>query len=279
MYCPPEPFSYLGKALKTYFESSPEAKRDVSEIDWSKCSFFLVDERCVPLDHVDSNYRLVIEHIIPNLPGARVEQVYPIDTTLLDNIDLCAHAYEKTLFEYFKSKLSNAADESSFWDAAGLDIALLGMGPDGHICSLFPSKPQSKWTANGIDGCPVSSVGAPYPLVVSIGDSPKPPLSRITMSLPLVCNSHDIIFLCGGAEKQDALDRIVKDPESGETLPAARALPIGYQNAKYTIECVVLNTAASDSNQITLHHSEHSRARNGEVRWFVDAAACKKIAL
>jgi 6-phosphogluconolactonase len=89
------------------------------------------------------------------------------------------------------------------------DLLLLGVGPDGHTCSLFPNHPLLK-----------ESVG----WVAYIGDSPKPPPRRITFTLPVVNHAHNIAFVATGEGKQDVLKEIIEDPES--KLPSALVQPV-----------------------------------------------------
>jgi 6-phosphogluconolactonase len=116
---------------------------------------FLADERLVPLEHEDSNYRLIKEFLLDKAAIPQ-EQVHPIDVSLLDNAEECADEYEKQLMGSFAGKNAVAFPR--------LDLVLLGMGPDGHTCSLFPGHTlldeDLRWVAH-------------------IEDSPKPPLRRI----------------------------------------------------------------------------------------------------
>jgi 6-phosphogluconolactonase len=80
------------------------------------------------------------------------------------------------------------------------DLLLLGMGPDGHTCSLFPGHALLNET-NG--------------WVAPVTDSPKPPPNRITLTLPVITHSHKIAFYAAGGEKKDILKTIMEDPDQG----------------------------------------------------------------
>jgi len=150
----------------------------------------------VPLTHEDSNHKLVQEELLSKIPAELgTPKVFPIDESLLDNPQEAADAYEKTLVSIFAAR-----------DSVKLplfDLLLLGCGPDGHTCSLFPSYPQLRET------------GA---WVLSIEDSPKPPPKRITLSLPVVQHAARIAFVGTGAGKKDVLKSIFES-EEGRQLP------------------------------------------------------------
>ncbi|RKP07796.1 glucosamine-6-phosphate isomerases/6-phosphogluconolactonase-domain-containing protein [Thamnocephalis sphaerospora] len=181
-------------------------------IDWSRWHVFLADERLVPLDHEDSNYRLLREQLISHIPDLD-SRTYPIEASLVDNPEEAADAYIETMRRVF------AAKESVKFPV--FDLILLGMGPDGHTCSLFPGhkllQRRSTWVA-------------------SLTDSPKPPPQRITLTLPVINHAHHVAFVCAGGSKRDALRAILgqKTPEEQEAvkdnlLPAARVQPAhGY---------------------------------------------------
>lgn len=145
-------------------------------IEWDKWQVFFADERIVPLDHPDSNYAACAKAFLDSVPIKR-EQIHTVDVSLMSEktrtdptgefegddaeneaIEI-ADEYEKQLVNVFAS--GNSARYPTF------DLILLGMGPDGHTCSLFPGHEllaeNARWVAE-------------------IMDSPKPPKRRITFT-------------------------------------------------------------------------------------------------
>lgn len=182
-------------------EQSNGTKGDV--VQFEKWEIFFADERCVPLDHEDSNYGLLKKELLEKIPEEQSKpQVFPIDTKYLDNALEIADQYEQTLVKAFASRDSVRIPM--------FDLILLGCGPDGHTCSLFPGSPllreSDAW-------------------VLSIEDSPKPPPKRITLSLPVASHGIKIGFIATGAGKQEVLKKIF-DTEDGPELPC------GLVNAK-----------------------------------------------
>jgi 6-phosphogluconolactonase len=174
--------------------------QDVS-VDFSKWHVFFVDERFVPLDSTDSNFRACAS-LLAKVPPS---QVYAINPAL--SLDECAVDYEKVLLachffleiSFFYISFWNCKKVSSF----KLDLVLLGMGEDGHTASLFPNH---------------ALLAEKSKLVVPISDSPKPPPSRVTMTFPLICSAKQIAFVAGGAGKQDAMKWIFA--EKRNDIPA-----------------------------------------------------------
>lgn len=146
-------------------------------IQWDKWEVFFADERIVPLDHEDSNYAACAKAFLDHVPITR-EQIHTINTELFlestvadptsDPVDKdkaeseavdIADDYEQQLVSTFAGM--NAARYPTF------DLILLGMGPDGHTCSLFPGHKlltdSDRWIAE-------------------VEDSPKPPKRRITFT-------------------------------------------------------------------------------------------------
>jgi 6-phosphogluconolactonase len=140
--------------------------------DWRDVNLWYGDERCVPLDDEESNHRLATEHL--DAPGATW---HPVPTQL--GCEEAAAAYSREL-----------ADVT-------LDVALNGMGPDGHTASLFPGFPQVE--AEGI--------------CLPVHDSPKPPPDRVTLTLPKLNASHRIVLAVTGAEKAPMLARVLAGPD------------------------------------------------------------------
>lgn len=173
---------------------STGAKEDT--LNFAKWEIFFADERCVPLDHDDSNYKAVKEQWLDKIPeGQAKPQVFPIDEKHLDDALEMADQYEQVLVKAFASRDSVRIPM--------FDLILLGCGPDGHTCSLFPGSPLLRETDAW---------------VLSIEDSPKPPPKRITLSLPVASHGIKIGFVATGAGKKDILKKIF-DTEEGHELP------------------------------------------------------------
>jgi 6-phosphogluconolactonase len=168
------------------------------ELQFDKWDVFFADERCVPLDHEDSNFRLVKQEWLDKIPaGAGTPTVFPIDDSVgFDDADELADRYEQVLVQEFASRDSVRVPM--------FDLILLGCGPDGHTCSLFPGSPLLRETEAW---------------VLAVSDSPKPPPKRITLSLSVVSHGIKIGFVATGAGKKEILKRIF-DTDEGHSLPS-----------------------------------------------------------
>lgn len=183
----------LPKTLAAALLAPPSGDDDV--VDFSKWEIFFADERAVPLDHADSNYALLKTELLDKIPEGAKPAVHPIDVTHLDDVQELADQYEKTLVGSFASR-----------DSVRLpifDLLLLGCGPDGHTCSLFPGhellREADAWVA-------------------PISDSPKPPPKRITLTLPVVTHAVRVAFVATGGGKKDIMKQIF---DVSEGLPCA----------------------------------------------------------
>jgi 6-phosphogluconolactonase len=185
----------LPKVLAAALLPPPSGSADDAVV-FSKWEIFFADERAVPLDHADSNYALLQSELISKIPaGLGVPTVHPIDTALLDDVQEMADQYEQLLVRSFASR-----------DSVKLpifDLLLLGCGPDGHTCSLFPGHALLRETDAW---------------VAAIEDSPKPPAKRITLTLPVVNHAVKIAFVATGGGKKEVLKQIF---EEGAGLPCA----------------------------------------------------------
>ena len=165
-------------------------------VAFSKWEIFFADERAVPLDHDDSNYKLLKEELLDKIPADLGKPtVHTINTGYLDDIQEMADDYQDSLMKSFAAK-----------DSVKLpifDLLLLGCGPDGHTCSLFPNhellRESDAWVA-------------------PVEDSPKPPPKRITLTLPVVTHANKIAFVATGDGKREVLKKIL-DTEEGRSLP------------------------------------------------------------
>jgi len=182
----------LAKALLAESNGTPE---DTPQ--FGKWQIFYADERCVALDHDDSNHKLVQQDLLDQIPTELgTPTVFPINTSLNDSPSSVAEDYEKKIVDAFATRDSVRLPQ--------FDLILLGCGPDGHTCSLFPNHALLRET----DGW-----------VLAIEDSPKPPPKRITLSLPVVLHGAKIAFVATGAGKKEVLKQIFETDE-GRQLPS-----------------------------------------------------------
>ncbi|TVU08831.1 hypothetical protein EJB05_42246 [Eragrostis curvula] len=183
----------------------------LDSVDWSKWHVFWVDERVVPKDHEDSNYKLALDGFLSKVP-IPTGQVYAINDAL--SAEGAADDYETCLKQLVKNGVIAMSAATGF---PKFDLMLLGMGPDGHIASLFPGHPlvneNQKW-------------------VTYIKDSPKPPPERITFTFPVINSSAYIAMVVTGAGKAGAVQKALSDKQtSSDLLPVEMAV---LQDGEFT---------------------------------------------
>jgi 6-phosphogluconolactonase len=163
-----------------------------ARVDWPRADFFWGDERAVPPGHPDSNYGLAWSLWLERafLPSERLHRM-AADAA---DLDAAARSYEAALVTHAGSP-------------PALDVALLGVGPDGHVCSLFP-------------GHPLLEEGKR--LVAGVRDSPKPPPERLTLTLPALAAARLLVVAAFGVGKAAVMREALEDPTS--RLPVALAL-------------------------------------------------------
>ncbi|ORB67383.1 6-phosphogluconolactonase, partial [Mycobacterium shinjukuense] len=168
-----------------------------SRIDWSKVHVFWGDDRYVPEDDDERNHKqarvALLDHV--HIPSGQVHPMAASDGAYGTDLDAAARAYEQVL----------AAHAAPGDVAPNFDVHLLGMGPEGHINSLFPYTAAVRETAR---------------LVVPVPDCPKPPPQRISLTLPAIRRSREVWLMVSGAGKADAVAAAIggADPVA---LPAA----------------------------------------------------------
>ena len=179
---------FLGEAPRTIALSGGSTPKPVYErlatVDypWAEVDAFFGDERCVPPDSPDSNFRMANEALLSKVPA----RAHPMS-------DCDADAYEREMREVFGDV-----------EWPSLDLDLLGIGDDGHTASLFPGKPAldvtDRWLVN------VPEPGMP------------PEVPRLTMTFPVHDASRLALFLVSGEGKRERLRQLM----AGEDIPAAR---------------------------------------------------------
>jgi 6-phosphogluconolactonase len=167
-------------------------------LPWDKIFFFWGDERHVPQDNPDSNYRMARESLLSKVPIPSAN-IFPIPAENPD-ASTAAETYEQTLRKFF----ALAAD-----DFPRFDLILLGLGPDGHTASLFPEtaalQEQSRLVvANWVE---------------------KLKAFRITLTLPVLNAARAVAFLVSGTDKAAALREVLEGNGPGEKYPSKLVRP------------------------------------------------------
>ena len=174
-----------------------------STLDWSKVVLLFGDERCVPPTHQDSNYRMVNETLLNAL---RVKpQVYRIEGEISDP-NVAAKTYDNTLRDLFGKD-------------GRLDLALLGVGEDGHTASLFPRQPALR---EGNRFC-----------IRAAAPNGQP---RLTLTVPVLRNARELMFLVAGKEKAAVMNRVMQGKLDPETAPAQFFLRDGRLNVTLMLD-------------------------------------------
>jgi 6-phosphogluconolactonase len=183
-----------GSTPKSLYSLLAEQHRDFA---WSRTFLFFGDERHVPPDHPDSNYRMVRESLLTKIQMP-AENIFRVKA---ENPDAGAAAldYEHQMRDFFSH------DESEF---PRFDLILLGMGPDGHTASLFPDseglKAQTRWVvANWVE---------------------KFKTYRITFTFPVLNTASEVMFMISGPDKADMVDQVLEGKNT-PPYPSQQVLP------------------------------------------------------
>ncbi len=169
-------------------------------IDWSKVHLFWGDDRFVPTDDDERNEKqaraALLDHV--DIPAENVHAMAASDGEFGGDIIAAATAYAREL-----TALAESGEPGP-----DFDVHLLGMGPEGHINSLFPDTDAVRETTR---------------LVMAVEDSPKPPPRRITLTLPAIQRSREVWLIVSGSGKADAVAAAINGADPVE-VPAAGAV-------------------------------------------------------
>ena len=200
--------------------STPEATYKLlaseyaDEVDWGNVHVFFGDERSVPPDDEDSNYRMAREALLDHVA---IGSVHRMKGELLP--DEAAVQYEEGLREFF----------GSLGGAPELDLIQLGLGDDGHTASLFPNTPALEVTDRWVAQNPV----------------PKLETVRITLTLPVINAAKAVSFLVAGEGKAEALKEVLEGDAEPHDYPSKLVQPAGELNWMVDEEAASLISQAS----------------------------------
>jgi 6-phosphogluconolactonase len=179
--------------------STPKATYEVlardyaNELDWSRVHVFFGDERTVPPDHEDSNYRMAYETLLSHVPVGSVHRMrgeLPPDEA--------AAAYEEELRAFFGQV-----------DIPGLDLILCGLGEDGHTLSLFPETAALDVNDRWVVANPVLKLGT----------------TRLTLTIPVLNVSRAVTFVVAKESKAEALKEVLEGDANPRAYPAKLVRP------------------------------------------------------
>jgi 6-phosphogluconolactonase len=168
-------------------------------IVWPNIQIFFGDERCVPPDSPDSNYRMARETLLDHVPLSdanihRMRSEHP-------DPEQAARDYEAELRRNLPTSPNGLPR---------FDLILLGMGADGHCASLFPGKP---------------ALHEQERLVVAAEPGLKPFVPRLTLTFPVLNNAANVLFLVSGSDKAETLSRVLEGPPDLDSLPSQAVHP------------------------------------------------------
>jgi 6-phosphogluconolactonase len=182
------------------------ALREVAEspardaIDWQRLDVWWGDERFLPAGHPERNETQARDNLLDrvDLDPARVHPMPPSDGPDGDDLDAAAERYA--------ALLRQAVPHEDSGDVPAFDVLLLGLGPDGHIASLFPEAPTLYDER----------------VVVPVRGAPKPPPTRLSLSLAAINAAREVWFVAAGEEKAGAA-RLALSGAGQTQVPAAGA--------------------------------------------------------
>ncbi len=178
------------------------------DLPWNNIHFFFTDERCVELDSNVSNFNLANRTLFSR-EQVRQENMH-IMRGSLKNPETSAIEYEEDIKIFFKKT-----------GKSGFDLMILGIGTDGHTASLFPGSEQTEESKRWV-----------LPAVAPRGVKPE---GRITMTLPLINRTEEIIFLVSGREKLDVVDKVLRGKQ--EVLKRYPAAMVRARKGVYWFVC------------------------------------------
>lgn len=186
-----------GSVGNTLVASLPECPL-AEHVNWQAVHVWWVDERFVPIDDPQRNH-VSVDSALETL-AIPAHQIHRMPSSEHATLDEAVQSYSKSLEAFATSHTGTPL----------FDVVLLGMGPDGHIASLFPNQAHVHSTSNEGN----------HPLVFGVEDSPKPPAVRITLSFKALNHARKIWIAAWGEEKAQAIAKALSGASS-QITPAA----------------------------------------------------------
>src|SRR5262245_35490380 len=175
-------------------------------IPWSAIHFFWGDERCVPPDHADSNYRMTRETLLANVPVSEAN-VHRIPAEQAPAA--AAAAYARTLRDFFLTPTDPENTVAPDPARPRFDLTFLGMGADGHTGSLFPHSPSLPNESDSLGANFVEKLNA----------------YRSTLTANTINNARNVTFLVAGEDKDEALKQVLEGPPQIDLYPSQMIQP------------------------------------------------------
>lgn len=184
----------MGRALLEMLANPEFSQR----IQWDRVHLFQVDERCVPPDDIQSNYRMIRETLLRPVPGAAHNFHRMIAES--DDRDAASAEYETEIRSVLKPPERTLPR---------FDLAFLGLGPDGHTASLFPGTAALDESRRWV--CP--------------NYVEKLQMYRMTLTYPVLNAASELVFLVSGAKKAEILRQVLEGPRDPKQFPAQGIQP------------------------------------------------------
>jgi len=177
-------------------------------VPWSSIYFFWGDERCVPPDHPDSNYRMAHETLLSRVP-VPANNIFRI-VAEAPQPQRAAQEYSSTLMRFFSlGEGARNTGTASLVNFPRFDLVFLGMGPDGHTASLFPHSPALRAETE----------------IVVANYVEKFKANRITLTAATINNARNVTFLAAGEDKAEALTNVLEGPDEPDLYPSQMIRP------------------------------------------------------
>lgn len=188
-----------------------------SRIPWTKTHVFWGDERMVPANHPDSNYKMAHDQLFAHVPIPAIN-IHRIPTEMGSTLEVC-RSYEQHMRVFFRNQVVKHPDSKMVaQNATGdifpcLDLVMLGVGEDGHTASLFPGSSllteKIRWVAGGF----VERVNS----------------ERVTLTFPVINRAHQTLILCAGENKAAVVKEIFQSGNLSRRFPVQLVQPIAGQ--------------------------------------------------